>query len=212
MHEIFSKLQFHTCKLQFWHRLSLFIIDSLKIVSPKLIVTLSFCLFAEDQSRNLHHKFFKFQNKQARNLVKKKQTTRQEIWADFEKATSKCPKRTQRRERGRPRQSRIKVRESQKLLFLPLHNFSNKRSKKFAYLILQVNLCQKLLFLHQLTHNMMTDCSLNWKFNKWKFQAQTTWGEHVVYRNCFWHSEQSLYTTCSPYVLQKEELLTKIYL
>ena len=78
--------------------------------------------------------------------------------------------------------------------------------------ILQVNLCQKLLFLHQLTHNMTTDCSLNYyKFNTWKFQAQT-WGEHVVYRNCFWHSEQFLYTTCSPHVLQKEELLTKIYL
>ena len=76
---------------------------------------------------------------------------------------------------------------------------------------LQVNLCQKLLFLHQLTHNMMTDCSLNYKFNTWKFQAQT-WGGHVVYRNCFWHSDQFLYTTCSPYVLQKEELLTKIYL
>ena len=29
---------------------------------------------------------------------------------------------------------------------------------------LQVNLCQKLLFLHQLTHNMTTDCSLNYKF------------------------------------------------
>ena len=29
----------------------------------------------------------------------------------------------------------------------------------------QVNLCQKLLFLHQLTHNMTTDCSLNYKFN-----------------------------------------------
>ena len=29
----------------------------------------------------------------------------------------------------------------------------------------QVNLCQKLLFLHHLTHNMMTDCSLNYKFN-----------------------------------------------
>ena len=29
----------------------------------------------------------------------------------------------------------------------------------------QVNLCQKLLFLHQLAHNMMTDCSLNYKFN-----------------------------------------------
>ena len=76
---------------------------------------------------------------------------------------------------------------------------------------LQVNLCQKLLFLHQLTHNMTTDCSLNYKFNTWKFQAQT-WGEHVVYRNHFWHSEQFLYTTCSPHVLQKEELLTKIYL
>ena len=36
----------------------------------------------------------------------------------------------------------------------------------------QVNLCQKLLFLHQLTHNMTTYCSLNYKFNTWKFQAQ----------------------------------------
>ena len=30
---------------------------------------------------------------------------------------------------------------------------------------LQVNLCQKLLFLHQLTHSMKTDCPLNYKFN-----------------------------------------------
>ena len=45
--------------------------------------------------------------------------------------------------------------------------------------IVQVSLCQKLLFLHQLTHNMMIDCSLNYKFNTWKFRAQT-WGEHVV--------------------------------
>ena len=29
----------------------------------------------------------------------------------------------------------------------------------------QVNICQKLLFLHQLTHNMTTDCSLNYKFS-----------------------------------------------
>ena len=56
----------------------------------------------------------------------------------------------------------------------------------------QVNLCQKLLFLHQLSHNMTTHCSLNYKFNTWKFQAQT-WGEHVGYWNCFWHSEQFLY-------------------
>ena len=37
-----------------------------------------------------------------------------------------------------------------------------------------------------------------------------TWREHVVYTNCFWNSEQFLYTACSPHVLQKEELLTKI--
>ena len=60
----------------------------------------------------------------------------------------------------------------------------------------QVNLCQKHLFSHQLNHNMKTHCSLNYKFNSWKFQAQT-WGEHVVNRNCFWHSEQFLYTTWS---------------
>ena len=36
---------------------------------------------------------------------------------------------------------------------------------------------------------MTADCSLNYKCNTWKFQAQT-WGEHGVYRNCFWHSEQ----------------------
>ena len=91
-----------------------------------------------------------------------------------------------------------------------LLKFSLPEAKLSSFLV-QVNLCQKLLFLHQLTHNMTTDCSLNYKFNTWKFQAQT-WGEHVVYRNCFWHSEQFLYTTCSPHVLQKEELLTKIYL
>ena len=72
MHKIFSKLQLYIFKLQFRPQLFLFFIDSLKIISLKLIITLSFCLFAEYQSRNLHRKFFKFQNKQARNLVKKK--------------------------------------------------------------------------------------------------------------------------------------------
>ena len=47
-----------------------------------------------------------------------------------------------------------------------------------SLLSVQVNLCQKLSFLHQLTNNMTTDCSLNYKFNTWKFQAQT-WEEHV---------------------------------
>ena len=52
------------------------------------------------------------------------------------------------------------------------------------YSEVQANLCQKLTFLHQLIHNMTTDCLLNYKFNTWTFQAQT-WGEHVVYRNGF---------------------------
>ena len=30
---------------------------------------------------------------------------------------------------------------------------------------IQVNLCQKHLFLHQLTHNMTTECSLNYEFS-----------------------------------------------
>ena len=38
--------------------------------------------------------------------------------------------------------------------------------------LIQVKFCQKFLFLHQLTHNMTTDWSLNYKFNIWKFQAQ----------------------------------------
>ena len=38
-----------------------------------------------------------------------------------------------------------------------------------------------------------------------ELEAQT-WGEHVVCRNCSWHSEQFLYTICFPHVL------TKIYL
>ena len=62
----------------------------------------------------------------------------------------------------------------------------------------QVNLCQKLLFLHQLIHNITTDCSLNYKINTWKFQAQNM-GDHTVYTNSvlfsFWHLEQFMYTT-----------------
>ena len=34
----------------------------------------------------------------------------------------------------------------------------------------------------------------------------------TTHKNCFWHSEQFLYTTCSTHVLQKEELLKNIYL
>ena len=37
--------------------------------------------------------------------------------------------------------------------------------------MLQANLCWKLLFLHQITHNMTKDCSLIYQFT-WKLQAQ----------------------------------------
>ena len=40
----------------------------------------------------------------------------------------------------------------------------------------EVNLCQKLSFLNQLTHNMTRDCSLNYKKN--------TSSEHLVHKNC----------------------------
>ena len=36
----------------------------------------------------------------------------------------------------------------------------------------QVNLFQKRSFLHQLTHNMTTDCSLNYEFSTRKIQVQ----------------------------------------
>ena len=43
--------------------------------------------------------------------------------------------------------------------------------------MLQVNLCQKLSFLNQLTHNMTRDYSLN--------PLKNTSPEHGVYKYCF---------------------------
>ena len=37
---------------------------------------------------------------------------------------------------------------------------TSTKIKTKSRIIVQVNLCQKFLFLHQLTHNMTTDCSL----------------------------------------------------
>ena len=65
---------------------------------------------------------------------------------------------------------------------------------------LQVNFFQKHLFLHQLNRNMTKYCSLNYKFNTWKLQAQ-----YMLCTQCFlflfWHSEQFMYTTCSDLVI-----------
>ena len=58
----------------------------------------------------------------------------------------------------------------------------------------EVNLCQKLLFLHQLTHNMTTDCSLFMKSTEYLQNMLCT---QIVVFVLFWHSEQFWYTTCS---------------
>ena len=48
---------------------------------------------------------------------------------------------------------------SQHLKFVSFNKYLKYRN------YVQVNLCQKLIFSHQLTHNMTIDCSLNYKFN-----------------------------------------------
>ena len=55
-------------------------------------------------------------------------------------------------------------------------------------MILQVNLFQKHSFLNQLTHNMTTDCSLNYEFSIRKLQVQNmskTCQEHVCLQKLF---------------------------
>ena len=51
--------------------------------------------------------------------------------------------------------------------------------------LVQVNLCQKLLFVHQLTHNMTTDCSWNYHEN----YKGRTWAEYVllIFFACSFH-------------------------
>ena len=104
------------------------------------------------------------------------------------------------------------VAKSQKIISLP-NRLQNIGKKKYSlclvysteiflltyFVTIQVNLCQKLLFLHQLTLNMMADCSLFMKIVSWEVRIPA---EHVVFINCFffvlfWHSEQFWYTTCS---------------
>ena len=45
---------------------------------------------------------------------------------------------------------------------------------------LQVNFFQKHLFLHQLTHSMTKDWSLNYEFSTWKLQAQNMLFTQIV--------------------------------
>ena len=62
----------------------------------------------------------------------------------------------------------------------------------------QVNLFQKLLFLHQLTHNMTKDCSLNYMFSTFRIASS----EHAVFvltfRTIYVHN---MFWACSFHVL-----------
>ena len=60
----------------------------------------------------------------------------------------------------------------------------------------QVNFSQKLLFLHQLTHNMTTDCSLFMKIVGSEY-LQNMLCTQIVAFVLFWQSEQFWYTSCS---------------
>ena len=69
---------------------------------------------------------------------------------------------------------------------------------KQHYRLIQVNLCQRQLFLHQLTHNMTKDCSLNYEFSTSKLQAQYMLCTKIVLavktkQNCL----HNMYWTCS---------------
>ena len=64
--------------------------------------------------------------------------------------------------------------------------------------VVQVNFCQKHLFLDQLTRNMTKDCSLIYQFSTWKLQAQNMLCTQFF---LFWHSGQFMYTTCSELVV-----------
>ena len=68
-------------------------------------------------------------------------------------------------------------------------------NKSFIATVVQVNLCQKLLFLHQLTHNLTTDCSLFMKIVSSEY-LQNMCAKIIVFV-LFWHSIQFWYTTCS---------------
>ena len=70
--------------------------------------------------------------------------------------------------------------------------------------VVQVNLCQKHLFLYQLTHNMTTDSSLNYKLSTWK--AQNMLFTQIVFFFCF-DIHNNLWTQ---HVLSLELLCTEL--
>ena len=76
-----------------------------------------------------------------------------------------------------------------RLLGKMIEPFFSKNKKS----VVQVNLCQKHLFLHQLTHNLMTDCSLNYEFSTWKLQAQNMLRTCCVHKLVFVLTFRTIY-------------------
>ena len=72
-----------------------------------------------------------------------------------------------------------KIFNSMQLRFHPI--FSDHFQVVFQEV--QVNLCQKHLFLDQLTHNMMTDCSLNVQYKKNKSSEHVC--TQIIFCFCF---------------------------
>ena len=62
----------------------------------------------------------------------------------------------------------------------------------------QVNICQKLSFLPQLTHNMTTDCSLNNKFNTLKLLNSSEHVENMLYTEIVFDIQNNF---CTQHVL-----------
>ena len=50
---------------------------------------------------------------------------------------------------------------------------------------LHPNLCQKHLFLNQVTHNITKDCSLIYQISSWILQAQNMFCTQIVFCFCF---------------------------
>ena len=59
------------------------------------------------------------------------------------------------------------------------------KDKVNSFAFLQVNLCQKLLFLRQLTHNMTADWSWNYEFSARKLQVQNMYRTSCVHKLFF---------------------------
>ena len=87
-------------------------------------------------------------------------------------------------------------------------NYSQKYGLYIFLAMVQVSICQNHLFLHQLTHNMTTDCSLNYEIRTLKFQAQNMLRKCCIHKLFFVFAFTfrtiyvlSMYTTCSQHVL-----------